>query len=119
MKTTKIKELNICTNCHGILIFTMKFPYAESYCMACGGRFGMFNTDTIKATPEKIKEYKKLQAQFEKIARPIVFRGCQRIGCDKCVGSVHHADHMTYQEKDDHQKALDKLYEIADKRQAV
>ena len=106
----------ICDNCRGILIQTFKFNYAEFYCMACGSKFGFLGRDKVVATSEMIDEHRKLKAQFDEIAEPIVFWGCQKRDCNKCVGSVHHVDHMTQQEKDDHQKALDKLYSLATKR---
>ena len=106
------KTIPVCNNCQGILVFTMKFPGAESYCMACGSKWGMFNTKGVPETPKMLKEYYKLQNKFDKISAPIVFRGCQRVDCDKCVGRKHHADHLTDKEQADHTKALHKLEEI-------
>lgn len=105
------KKIAICS-CGAPLIYTFMFSGAEYFCIECGSKYGMFDTESTEVTPALKKRSTANKAKWSAISADLLTGGVMFRSCTKCDKGDSHLSHATPEEVKKHEKALKKLREI-------
>ena len=100
-KRGESEKVNTCS-CGSPLIFTLAFPYAEWYCLNCGGASQFLGRDEAEMTPELRAEIAITTGVWKVIRKYFLpMSSFAKDGCRKCekMGGYPHREHLTEQEK--------------------
>lgn len=104
-------KVGLCSHCRFPLVSTLVFRYVETYCMNCGGKFGMMDVAYADVSVKIAPFVAKAKRRFGQVRRYLIGGGMRRRDCEECEKGSEHLNHATVKEKKKYTWALNKLKE--------